>query len=380
MPSRLLNLALLAFMPLALASCVVAQEAGGRSKQAPADRVIEMGRGAALAGLPFTGAVASPFTCSSSGQVYVGEYAVGTEGRFVSTIPDLYRVSPLGQVKHLTMPMPTGYASIDRLSFFSGENALVALIGASQPIDENGKSGPLGGASFLSATDADGDHARLIRLNLDFDPVQAAVFATDEFLVVGTAPATFEPSIALLDRNGQLIRYVDIFPQKAGDDGANAKQDTAGAQVRKPASVLTGSMVRLAPWGSDILLVLPGIDGSAVYHFRASGQFERIPIQLPSDQSVLGILGSGGRENWVILTRSSASMTKFSQSRVVENPEDSLYEVSSHSGETLNRLLVHGPRPGEVACAADGKLTALWVWWPDGAKAPDGFVFASVLR
>jgi hypothetical protein len=73
-------------------------------------------------------------------------------------------------------------------------------------------------------------------------------------------------------------------------------------------------------------------------------------------------------------------MMKFLQSHVVENPEDSLYEVSSHSGETLNRLLVHGPHPGEVACAADGKLTALWVSWPEHAKAPDGILFASVLR
>ena len=350
-------------------TCLAGQNAPA-PKPSPTGRTIEMANATRVTGIPYTGAFAYPFTCSSSGQVYAGEYAFDMQGRMLSAVPDLYRVSPLGNVQQIRMPLPSGYSSVDSPSFFAGENSLVALIGVSQPRDSD-KDAKLSRTSFLSVTDSNGDHPELIRLDLEFDPVQVAVFGSGEFLVLGTQPTTFLPSVALLNANGNLIRYIDLL---------SSKMDTGGQKETSSASVQTGSIARFAPWGSDILLVLPGIDRSAVYHFRPSGQFERLPIQLPSDEEVEGVLGTSGKENWVIRTRSAESMKKALKSHIVENPSESLYEVSSHNGKVLNRLQVLGPNPSEIACAADGKLTAMWVDWPKDAKAPDGILLASAPR
>lgn len=349
----------------------------------PQDRAIELSDAVPLIGLPYTGAFASPFTCSSDGQLYVGEYAFDKGGQLVSPIPDLYRVSPVGrQVKHVAQPVPVGYKSVSSRSFFAGENALVSLIAASEPTgtDKDGKPGPSGEYSFLSTTNADGDHAKLIHLNLDFDPMQVGIFASGEFLVVGTDPTSSEPVIALLNSDGQLMKHLEVFPGKADGANANDKRDSAVEQKRKPASVLTASMARLAPWGADILLVLPGVDGSTVHRFRASGQVESVLLHFPEGEEAVGVLGSGGRDTWVVRTRSAASTKKVIESHVIENPDEFLYEVSPGNREILSRLLVHGPHPGEVACAADGKLTAIWVSWPKNAAAPDGIVLSSAPR
>jgi hypothetical protein len=82
----------------------------------------------------------------------------------------------------------------------------------------------------------------------------------------------------------------------------------------------------------------------------------------------------------VIRTRSAESAKKFLDSHIVENPEEFLYEVDPRSGELLRRLDVSGPTPGEVACAADGKLTAIYVGTPPQKGAPELIVFASAPR
>jgi hypothetical protein len=128
------------------------------------------------------------------------------------------------------------------------------------------------------------------------------------------------------------------------------------------------------------MMATPGLDGLAIYHFRASGQFERTDVTLPDDEEIDDILGSGGRDNWIIRTRTAATRKTMSDSHIVQNPRESLYEVNPRSGEVLRKLKVSGPVPGEVACAVDGKLAALYVAEAPQPGAPERLFFASATR
>ena len=327
-----------------------------------------------LSGLPVAGAFAYPFSCSSNGDLYAGELVLDQEGRAVSTIPDLYKVSPQASVKHITKPVPTAaYKQLDSPSFFAGGDTLVTLMRASRRKDQNGNVRP-GTDFFLSITDAEGDHPKLIRLDLDFNSVKTAVLGSGEFIILGLDRATFEPVVALLGPEGQFKKYLDVFPRAEKAEEAPTSEDS-----RKRDLTFSVGAVQFAPWGTDILMTAPGIDTSSVYHFRASGQVERVRIKLPADQQLAGILGSGGRDSWVIRAQSAESAKMMAKVHVLENPEEFLYEVNPVNGELLRRLDVSGPLPAEIACAADGKLTAIYAGERQPG-APDQLALASTSR
>jgi hypothetical protein len=327
-----------------------------------------------LPGLPATGAFAYPFSCASDGVLYAGELVFDQEGRAVSTIPDLYSVSRFGTVKLIPRPLPTNtYKQVDSPSFFAAGSSLATLIRASKLTDQSGIVHP-GTDFFLSITDPEGDHPKLIQLHLEFNAAKVAVFGSGDFIAVGLDRTTFEPVAALLGPDGQLRRYLDVFPRADG-----VEKDPASESTRKHDLTLSIGAVQFAPWGDDILMTAPGTDTSSVYHFRAGGQVERVRIKLPGDQQVAGILGSGGRDTWVIRTRSAEAAKMMAKVHVLENPEEFLYEVNPVNGELLRELDVKGPLPAEVACAADGKLTAIYAGGVQQG-APDQLVLASTTR
>lgn len=331
---------------LALAAGVLAQETGNRQPDLRGIK-IDLTHALPLPGLPFTGDLAYPFTCSSDGDLYGGVLVLAQDGRPISKIPDLYRVSPQASVKNIPKPVPTGYRHLDSPGFFAGDGILVTLIRASRSDDQPTR---VGTDFFLSVTDSDGDHPKLIRWSLDFNPVKAAVFGSGEFIILGSDPTTFEPVVALLDPEGQFERYLDVFPK------AEAK-----VKAQKHDVFFEIGAAQFAPWGVDVLMAIPGIDTSSIYHFRAGGQSEKVHIKFPSDQQLAGVLGSGGKDSWVIRAQSAESAKKIATAHIVVNSEEFLYEVNPLTGQLLRRLDVSGPATGEVACAADGKLTAIYV-------------------
>jgi hypothetical protein len=353
---------------LAFAVCAVAQDIGTLSAGIQKRR-IDLTHSVPLPNLPMTGATAYPFSCSSDGDVYAGVLVFDEAGRPVSKIPDLYRVSPLADVKHLPQPLPTAYKQLDSPSFFAGDRMLVTVIRASRPNDQPTRAGS---DYFLSVTDSDGDHPKLLRLGLDFNVMKAAVFGSGEFIVFGSDRTTSDPVIALLNAEGEFKGFIEL-PERR-----HPGQDSSKKEQGQNVSFYSIGVAQFAPWGSDIVLVMPGIDDSSAYRFRSSGEVQKVLIKLPEDQQVSGVLGTGGKDTWVIRAKSAESAKTMAKVHLVENPQEFLYEVSPWNGEILRRLDVSGPNVNEVACAADGKLEAIYIG--DSPQSSDRFVFATATR
>ncbi len=358
-------------------ACASAQSPGAQ-QAAIREHRIELTGTVALPGLPNSGVLGYPATCSSDGDLYLGELVL-KDGAVVSAIPDLFEVSATADVRRIPMPVPTDFKSADSPGFFAGEGVLVAVVSASHPADEQAAQAHPGATYFLSVTDSAGGHPRLIRLDLSFDVTKAAAFDSGGFVVLGMDRRSFRPVAAMLGADGQFKSYLDLFP-KPGDAAAGDETNPAAEKARRRAAILSIGEMQLAPWGSDVLMAAPGIDNSSIYHIRASGQVEKVSINLPNGEQLQGILGSGGKDDWVVRTMSAESAKTMSEAHIVENPQESLYEVNPRSGEILGRLTVVGPQPGEVACAANGKLSAIYVGEPQQSGAPDKLVLASAPR
>jgi len=376
MPRCLLHATVL--VQLIAAACALAQgpEATGNTIR---EQRIELTSAVSLPWLPDTGMLGYPSTCSSDGDIYLGELVYDEKGGELSSIPDLFRVSPTGEVKHISMPVPTGFKAMDSPSFFAGRGVLVAVIRASWPTDGQGAQPHRGTTYFLSVTDADGGHPRLIRLDLGFGVDKAAAFEPGGFVVLGMDEKTFRPVVAMLNDAGQFDKCLDVFPHP--DETAAGKEPDRAAETAREQNVFYSiGAAQFAPWGSDILMAAPGIDNSSVYHIRASGEVERVTLKLPNGEQLRSALGSGGKGDWVVRTRSAESAKKMAKVHLVVNPEEFLYEVNPRTGEVLRKLTVVGPSPGEVACAADGKLSAIYVAQPQPAGASETLVLASAPR
>ena len=174
-------------------------------------RQIDLTHTVPLPSLPMTGSTAYPFSCSSDGDVYAGVLVLDQEGRPVSKVPELYRVSPHANVKHLPKPLPTAYMQLDSSGFFAGDRMLVTVIRASRPDDQPTH---VGSDYFLSVTDSDGDHPKLLRLDdLKFSVSKAAVFGSGEFIVFGSDRTTSDPVIAMLNAEGEFKTFISELPE-----------------------------------------------------------------------------------------------------------------------------------------------------------------------
>lgn len=334
----------------------------GQSTPPIPERTVDLAEGVPIPGLPFTGILASPFTCSSGGQIFVDELGLDKQGRLLSTMPVLYRVSSPREVKQVSIPAPTGYKEVSSSSFFAGSDALVSLVRASQPTDQsNAQSNPAHADYFLATSDLDGDHGRLIHVSVNFDVAKAALFDSGEFIVLGSDVNSLKPVIALLNWDGRLLKRLDVFSKPAADSPAADTGLVKGDATKATMSLRSIAAVKFVPWGSDVLMVAPGFDDSAIYHFRPSSRFDRIPVKLPEGEMIEGIVAAGGSDDWVIRSRTAASQKQMVKARIVENPVEHLYEVNPQSGEILRRLELKGPVPGEVACAVNGKLSAFYI-------------------
>jgi len=145
---------LIVLLQVGFAFCALAQVPGA-PQTVIEKHEIDLTQSVPLIGLPATGAFAYPNTCSSDGDIYTAELVFDQEGRPISKIPDLYRISVHAEVKNIPKPVPPDHQQIDSPGFYAGAHLLVSLIRASLPTNRDGGPHP-GTDLYLSESDPDG--------------------------------------------------------------------------------------------------------------------------------------------------------------------------------------------------------------------------------
>jgi hypothetical protein len=346
------------------------------------NRTLDLTHVEPLVGLPAATVTGDPI-CSSGGDIFSEIYGVSDKPD-VAYFPEIYSISKLREVKKIKLPVPTGYKAFVLGSFFPATHRLVALILADQPLDpktpqEKGKLTP-----FLSTVDRDGDQPNLVKLDLLFKPLKAAIFDTGEFLILGTDMVNLKPVLAIVHEDGSLNRMLDLDARKY-----ESSQDLNQIYSRRANDSNTDAAQRLAldalsaaefvPWGEEILLVQRG-STLPVYRFRSAALIGTVTIKPPDGFLTDSIMGSGEKDTWVVLTKDTSSFQKVANGGVVENSPEHIYEVNPRTGEVIDQLFVKGPQPGEIGCAADGRLTVIYYGLPQQADAPEKLVYASAPR
>lgn len=369
---------------LLLASDSFAQKKGNPvNGQSPIrTRLVDLTRVEPLPGYPASTVSGFPH-CSSDGSIFSEVYAT-SDRPDVAEFPDLYSISELREVKKIKLPLPNGYQHASLRSLFPAKSEIVALIQVSQPKapDSEVKKGQK--IFFLSLTDLDGSGQKNIRLDLRFEPSKAAIFDAGRLLVLGVDTINQQPVLALLHEDGSLDRMMDLDERTYEPSHALNhiyKGRPGESQTLAPQRLVSNALnnAQFVPWGAEILLAQPG-SKLPVYRLRAGGQQEAVTVKLPEGSLLETILGSSERDTWVIRTKDASSFEKVTNGGVVENPPEKLFEVDPQTGEVIDQLLIKGPHPGELSCAAHGKLSALYYGLPERANVPDEITYASAPR
>jgi hypothetical protein len=381
-PSELLAvcLVLLPSITLAQSSAVPARQAGMASQPKLPNRTLDLTHVESLPGLPAS--TPGSEICSSDGTTFAEIYAVGKPE--TAWFPEIYSISDQREIKKLSFPTPTGYKYVLLQSFFPSEHQLVALIQADQPTTSDGSPQQKGLVSFLSTMDRDGDRKSIVKLDLPFEPAKAAILESGEFLIFGSDRANFNPVLALVHEDGSLDRMLDLDTRPYG-----LSEDLGKIYGRKATDSNTFALQRLTqgslsaaqfvPWGSEILLLQPG-SKLPVYRINQAGLQGAVTIKFPDGFLLDSILGSSEKDSWAVLTKDPSSFQKMAKDHVVENPTQHLFEVNPHTGEVIDQLSVKGPHPGEVSCAANGKVSGIYYGSPLQANAHEQLTYASAPR
>jgi hypothetical protein len=372
-PSELLAVSLVLLPSIALAqkSSIPTRQAGTAPQPQLPNRTLDLTHVESLPGLPAWTSTGSPI-CSSDGTTFAEVYAVSGKPE-TALFPEIYSISDQREIKKLSLLTPTGYKYFLLQSLFPTEHGLVALIQADQPKASDGSAQEKGLVSFLSTMDRDGDEKEIVKLDLAFEPAKAAILDSGEFLIVGTDRANFNPVLALVHADGSLDRILDLDTRSYGlskdlgrINGGKATDSNTTALQRRTQSAL--SAAQFVPWGSEIVLLQPG-SNFPVYRFSRSGLQGAVTIKLPDGFLLDSILGSSEKDSWVVLTKDASSFQKVATGGVVENPTQHIFEVNPHTGEVIDQLSVKGPQPGEVSCAANGKISVVYYGSPQQANA-----------
>jgi hypothetical protein len=245
--------------------------------------VVDLTEVVPLIGMPPSSIMGLPH-CSSGGDIYLDVYGVPDAAGEVRVFPDLYRISPQHEVKRIPRPTPSGYKQLTTGSFFAGERTLVSLIQAFQPAEKQENRTARHDNFFLAVTDRDGDHARLISLNLPFDPAKVAVFDSGLFVAIGIDRKARQPVVALLREDGTILRFLDL------DSEPKAQPATASIEAQEQSLKEIRTLVKslgnseFVPWGTDIVLGQPESEKRSI-EFGAAESFKRSSPEFRTDIS-----------------------------------------------------------------------------------------------
>ncbi len=351
--------------------------------QPPPVRNLDLTRVESLVGLPASTVIGYPQRCSSDGYIFLQVYADASTPDVAYT-PRIYRISSQREVKKIPLPLPSEFKVASSLSFFPSEDGLITLLQVSQPTDPAAPSRRGERIFFLSITDRDGGHQKLINLNLGIDPAKAAMFSSGQILIVGSDTANLEPVLALLKTDGTLDSRLDLDERQFDSseelhklNKSKSSDSNTLARQRFVTSSLNNAV--FTPWGDEILLVQPG-SKLPVFRIHASGQINTVSINIPEGNLINSILGSGSEDSWVVTARSPTIFQNFAKNGVVENIQEQIFEVDPLTGNVIDQLSVKGPHPSEISCAANKKLSVFYYGNPPKENVSDQLTYASAQR
>jgi hypothetical protein len=320
-------------------------------------KTLNFSGGKALLGLP-DGVVAPPH-CSPEGTTFLDFYKeTKTDGA-----PELYSVSPSGEVKHLLRTLPKDFTSISIRDFFAAEHTLVTLIKVEKRDDPNSEDSRVETRYFLSVSDLDGDGGKLLELDLKFRPLKIAMLQSEEFIVLGWDDNNLVPVLALLKEDGTLRRFMDLDNRKY--DGARELHEAYTSLKEAASAPATKAVLRslesakFVPNGDQVLLTQPG-SALAVVVLSALGEESSVPLHLPAGFLLHDLLVSDAHSSWVVRAQAAEDFKKFATDHVVENPRQRVFEVSSVNGSLIREFLFDKPHPMALTCAAHYKLSAIF--------------------
>jgi len=176
-------------------------------------------------------------------------------------------------------------------------------------IDASGKktssSDPLKSETdFISIIDLDGGSAKLIELDLKFQPLRVAILPSGKFVVLGLDTVNIVPVLALLNEDATLLKSIDLDNRKY--DSSRELRDTYNVKGNDNDTVkrkqnLLGALISASftPYGSKVLLVQAGTN-LPIHILGESGDEGMVSISLPSNYLIQNILGSEKTNTWIV--------------------------------------------------------------------------------
>lgn len=342
------------------------KQSGEARAPLPVDQ-LEFHEAAVLTGLPRSSAMGHPLHCSVAGDSFVDIYADENSTQ-VFPFPKLYRITQLGDVSLVKRALPSGYEKLWMGDFFAGSQWNVSLLkGQKANVDSVAGDRPES-AIFLSLTRPDGSDGRTIKLDLGFEPMKVAIFDSGKFAVVGMDRVNVVPVLAILNEDGTLDRMVDLN-NKSYEQSKNLGQAfgaKGGAALRLSRELDSASFV---PMGSKVLLVQAG-SALDLRVLNDAGEEGRIQLTLPSGFLLEDALASDSTRTIFLRLRAVEAFEQFAQKHIIENPKEQILEIDAGTGKAIEAFELHGPLPGEVTCAVDQRLTAIYYVPVTGSATP----------
>ena len=320
-------------------------------------KIVNFSNGKPLLGLP-DGSM-GPAHCSPEGTTFLDFY-METK---THEAPELYSVSPSGEVKHLLRTLPKDSTSISVRDFFAAEHTLVTLIKVEKRDDPNSEDSRVETSYFLSLSDHDGDGGKLLELDLKFRPLKIAMLQSEEFIVLGWDDTNLVPVLALLKEDGTLRRFMDLDNRKY--DGARELHEAYTSLKEAASAPATKAVMRslesakFVPYGKQVLLSQPG-SALPVVVLSALGEESSVPLHLPAGFLLHDLLVSDARSSWVVRAQAAEDFQKLATDQVVENPRQRVFEMSSTNGSLIREFLFDKPHPMALTCAAHYTLSAIF--------------------
>lgn len=312
--------------------------------------------GEPIRGLSTVPILVLPFECTADGTVFVGMLdpspiidPADIRTRFLTSI------SKLGETHIYRVAAVPDLYDLSEVSHFVSDSQVVFLVRAARE-DKRERlklTQPPGAAAasevntaehheYIVTFDRRGEHRDTIQIDSGFHTNQVGAFPSGNYLVYGFDETTRLPRLALLNRNGTILKELlldkNLIRKTAIDDGS---------QSGTPGLI---SPVQFVPRGDSLFFVQNKTD-LPIIEVGESGNVRVIRPILPKGEKILSLLPSDG--NLFV--------------RVSDVQNGSIFEISTDKGELIREF-----KPGDnegghnVACISQGQFLSFQHDWQHG--------------
>ena len=248
-----------------------------------------------------------------------------------------------------TSSSPTEHGLIVVVHGAASDTALGARLvpkAGSEPDHSNLKQG-----YYLCLFDDDGKPQGVHLLDSRFRTPRAAYLGSDQILLLGFDNRNEKPALAVLDRSGNIVQFLDDQGSLPGGDEllkrSGVKIDDAAPQFAKQifmAQEVTSWKFGYA--GNRLLLLQPGTQ-AVVWSISPGGEIRKVKLRMPPGTTASTVVSSD--HSWLI------------RSFVATDPDAGLlFEFDPETGEALRRIDTKLVPPTSVFYEAGGIYYALW--------------------